>query len=641
MAAEVLRIKQSYSNIKEQCQYCNGVTGARLDVVIDYLNSVGISSLNQVTEKDILSYREYVSHLKWLSESQKKSYINSLEQVVFSYLFETVLSPEMNKYCELILERSVLNKTIGYLLMIGIRNIEDITYHIRECYENYLCRTISTSSVYRYLKALDVLKLKSIELMCESEYIQRDRFIYKNEKVFLLYYPDYTVAKSFYYIQDKSELLFDFSLEVSTVLKHQVFDMLKYVLETNINRKDRRERFIVPLGLLFKFSVKYGIKDLEQLLDTDIALFKDYLRNKGINKIDIYSQIIDNTRHFLFDNAKVINWDATVWYMDRLKINEVRINPAREIVRFNFGCINNLFNRQCLQKYMKYCIGLTDMSLQTIRCIFYEIIEFLRFCDLKDINLYELTTDDIEEYVDTLEEKNIISETFNSKIYSMELFLNYMTIKHVIPDKELCASVYYKKIIPSHKDRSLSSEIQNEVLEALKQLPYEMRLIFLNSSQAGIRISEACVLKGDSYYFDGEDAWMRVYQGKLKKEKQINIPEALYLLMKDYIKKNHIGPSEYIFKNKRGKAYDSGRFTKDFKKQLKEVGINDYNYRSHDYRHCVATELYDANVPLEVIRDYLGHDETEMTRRYVDHMQTRADEANKEYFNMNKILEKK
>jgi len=638
MAATILRIAQPKSYIEEQCTYCKGVTGVRLSVVKEYLRSIKIDSLDVVDEEILLDYRGYIESLNELSENQSKYYKNSLEQVVFSYLIATYNKPIISE-CELINECAIRNKTLGYLIIHGINSSEDITYSLREQYEFYLQKTISNSSLDKYLKSMDVLKLASIRKQCEENYLLRDKFLYKNEKVFLLYHPVYTVAESFYYIQNKMELVFDFSLDVSEVLKQQIFNMLKNVLETNTDRHDRRERFIVPLGLLYRFSVEHGVKDLEQLIDKDIKLFKDYLRSFGIQKIDIYSQIIDNIRKFLFVNSKQINWSANVWYLDRFNIKEERLNPAREILKINFGRINNAFNRDSAKKYIKYLLGPSaNISIQTLRCRLYDIIDFLEFLDERNLSLLELDIEDIEGYSKTLEEKDILPETFNTRMYSIEAFLNYLVVKKILQEIHPREGIYYKKVFPRHYDRRLSMDTQYKVLKTLKQMPLGWRLIFLCASQPGIRISEACCLKGDSFSFDGDDAWLRMYQGKLKKEKMIPIPKALFYLMNDYIRKSGITASDYIFKNKKGGAYDAGTFTKNFKKKLKEVGVTDYNYKSHDFRHCVATELYESNVPLEVIRDYLGHDETEMTKRYIDDMQSKADKENDRYFKNIKLI---
>lgn len=60
--------------------------------------------------------------------------------------------------------------------------------------------------------------------------------------------------------------------------------------------------------------------------------------------------------------------------------------------------------------------------------------------------------------------------------------------------------------------------------------------MYLHLWSIGLRISEVCTLKGDAYYIQGRDAWIQVYQIKMKSYKRIPIPDALYKLMKEYLK---------------------------------------------------------------------------------------------------------
>ena len=75
--------------------------------------------------------------------------------------------------------------------------------------------------------------------------------------------------------------------------------------------------------------------------------------------------------------------------------------------------------------------------------------------------------------------------------------------------------------------------------------------MFLHLWCLGLRASEVCTLKGNAYYQQGEDYWIQVYQVKMKNYKRIPIPQALYQIMKVYLKKHEIQPEEFIFKNSR------------------------------------------------------------------------------------------
>lgn len=99
--------------------------------------------------------------------------------------------------------------------------------------------------------------------------------------------------------------------------------------------------------------------------------------------------------------------------------------------------------------------------------------------------------------------------------------------------------------------------------------------------------------------------------------------------MQVYLKKHSIEADSYVFQNKKGGAYQSMTFRSQMIRCCRELGIQDveYLFRSHDYRHGVATRFYDSGVSIQGVRDYLGHAYEEMTRQYIDYMPERLDRA--------------
>jgi integrase len=193
---------------------------------------------------------------------------------------------------------------------------------------------------------------------------------------------------------------------------------------------------------------------------------------------------------------------------------------------------------------------------------------------------------------------------------------------------------YLQKEVKLHHDRSVAEEVSLEIIQKLDRFPEHLRLMFLHLWCVGLRISEVCSLKGNTYYRQGEDAWMQVYQVKMRTYKRIPIPDTLFELMQVYIKKYEIGPDEYLFRNRKGGAFSYGTFRWQMVKFCNENQIEngEYIFKSHDYRHTVATMFYDNDVSIQSIRDYLGHNYEEMTQQYIDYMPRKIAEANDSYF---------
>lgn len=528
--------------------------------------------------------------------------------------------------------RAVRNKVLLYLMEHGIQDCKQIDYDVRSDYKESL-KGSGCRKLHEYIKAMDVLKLEAIRKENISNPLKPKALKYSGEKLFLLYHPDYEVAKTFYYIRDKEELLFDFSLKGSEIVKRQIFKMLTYVLEEKKDWHDRRERFLIPLKRLYIFCNENAVEDIELLTAEQIEAFRLSMEGKVGTKTDTYMQIIYNITKYLFITAKNTNWDANIWYLERFSFNDGRVNPAREIERITFNQISD-DNRALLKDYMKYQIGIAQRtSLQTIRCQYYDIVIFLKYCDAEKWSLTEVDAERMEKYISSVDAEDIQAESYNHRIISVARLFDYMKSKKLVEREPLQFDYYLKTVRVKHNDRTVSIENQKQVLKKLKHLPLYLRLMFLNLWCEGIRVCELCVIKAGMYRWDGQDAWLKLYQNKMKKEKCIPIPVELYKIMKKYIEDTGIKADEYVFQNKKGGAYDAGTFTKQMKRELKKAGLIEYDFKAHDFRHTIGTSLNkDYNVSIEAIREFLGHNSSDMTKQYIDFVPEMLDSANENYF---------
>lgn len=615
-----------------QLEACSNVQGRQRAAVREFLLQQGIYSVEDITDEDKADFREYLKLKDGYSEVQKAKYASSLETIQLSYyapLYEDFLKElEDGKKPD-----AIIRKTETYLLSHGITSTEEITYEVRKAYEQYLRASIKEGKVREYVKSLDVMKLAAIRRECEKAPFKERKLRYTGGKIFLLYHPDYELATTFYYVRDKEELLFDFSLPAKDEVKYQIFFMLNYVLENEKDWKQRRERFIVPLKLLYEFCIEQGIEDLERLEEMEINLFREKLKSLEVDKDDIYIQIVDNIRKFLFLRAKKTNWEANVWYMERFNLQSDRMNPANPVVRIPFMQVHDKENRRYFQLYLQYMIGVTSLSISNIRFQYYNVSEFLEYSDTKGLSVLLLTAKDMDDFFKYVD-RDIQPETYNNKVADIYKFFRFMVVKGFKKNVPYKMEYYLKNVVPTHHDRALPEEVISKMLTNLHLFPENLRLMYLHLWCLGLRINEVCTIKGDAYYEANGDTWIRLYQNKMKAEKTVPIPATLYELMKAYIQKMHIAPDAYVFQNKNGGAFKTGTFTKQMIAKCKELGIScgDYIFRSHDYRHTVSTALYGQGSSLQAIRDFLGHKSEEMTKQYVDYLPEMIDQANEEYF---------
>lgn len=620
--------------LDQELDACGRVTGKKRDVVRAYLIQEEVFSIRDVTDEINLNFREYVHQQTFMTLNQKKKCEPALDMVLFDFY-----ERENKEFiCELEdgnPATPLTRRAEAYILSHGIRSAEEITYDVREGYQQYLLRSIAPYNVPEYVKVLDNMKLAAIRR--NGEHPLRDRRLkYDGGKVFLPYHPDYKIAKSFYYIQDKEELLFDFTLPGSELAKRQVFLMLNHVLETEHDWKMRRERFLVPLRHLYLFCMEQQIADIEQLEKSSIRQFYERLESLEVDKADDYYQIVDNIRKFLFFQAKKINWEANVWYLEKMHILNGRMNPANPTASFAFYPVEDKENRRVFQHYMKYLIGISRLAVNTIKVRYYAIRQFLEYCDEKQLSVRTVSPEDMDCYFKWVD-RDIQAATFNDKLDGITGFFQFMVVKDMRLEMPFVKAYYVKHEILTHHDRSVPQETINAILSNLYQFPEPIRLMYLHLWCLGLRVSEVCILKGDAYFVQNGDAWIRVHQNKMRAEKVIPIPTMLYKAMTSWIEKNKISADKYVFQNTTGGAYREITFRHQMIRMCEKLDIDcgEYVFRAHDYRHTVSTSMYQKNISLPTIRDYLGHQSEDMTKQYIDYLPKKIDLANQRYF-MNK-----
>ena len=77
-------------------------------------------------------------------------------------------------------------------------------------------------------------------------------------------------------------------------------------------------------------------------------------------------------------------------------------------------------------------------------------------------------------------------------------------------------------------------------------------------------------------------------------------------------------PNDWVFANRFGKRYTSASICKEIRGTFKRAGVWKKNRQTlHAIRHTVATEMLGNGVDINVVRDWLGHQEISTTAMYL------------------------
>lgn len=530
-------------------------------------------------------------------------------------------------------EKSKLKK---FFLKREVQSLADMDYPLRREFEHELKEVQHIKQAERYLLGYDRVKQYSIRQQMQTLAGRRQcQWKLEDKVLFIPYHSDQTLAMEFDSVRNRENMVWDFSLPCSKILKGQIFTTLNVMLEQFKDMRKREHR-LSGLHYLYHFCAGAGIEDIEKMEPEQAEAFEAYL-DRNTNSRSRKMQLLPSLnfcRRTVFLQGENIHWEANIWYLERMKLPDHRINPSGSFSSVSFMEITAEGNRRYVQEFMKYQIGVTGQSLSTIVTKFGSIKNFLVWLSERGLDASGCTEGQIDQYLQEMQEREIIAKTFNEYVTGLSQFYRFMAVRGYVERMPFHPEYYLKKIVRPHNDRSVPEETCTEMLGRLHLLPEHLRCMYLHLWCLGLRISEVCTLKGDAYERKDGDTWIKVYQTKMKTYKRVPIAEGLYKIMQVYIRRNRIGPDDYLFRNRNGVAYRTGTFRQQMKKFCEEQGIDggEYLFKSHDYRHTVATFFYDNGASLQSVRDYLGHSYQEMTERYIDYMPKKIAKENDEYF---------
>ena len=145
------------------------------------------------------------------------------------------------------------------------------------------------------------------------------------------------------------------------------------------------------------------------------------------------SDLLRACQEYIFCHAKNIAWDSTVWFMERLYLEEYRVNPSSPVKTISFMNIEKKDDRELVQEYMKYCLGITHLALHVIQKEFYKLQSFVIWLeDTTEISLKQVSENEIKEYFQIIDYKE--ASYFNDIIIAIYQFYEYLQTKNIIKE---------------------------------------------------------------------------------------------------------------------------------------------------------------------------------------------------------------
>lgn len=285
----------------------------------------------------------------------------------------------------------------------------------------------------------------------------------------------------------------------------------------------------------------------------------------------------------------------------------------------SFFCYNIIGdNMNNLDKYIDYLLYEKAYSKHTILNYKDDILEYLDFLKLEELEYENIVYEDLRYYLVYLKDnKKNSNSSIDRKISALRGFYKYLVNLKILEVNpfDIVSGPKKEKKLPRYFEYNELEELFNSV-DISSVIGRRDRLILELLYATGVRVSEMVEIKVSD--IDISNRNINII-GKGNKERIVKFGEYCLDAINDYLdnsyNKLNINNINYLFLNSRGsKLTDRGvRYILD--NLIKETGLNK-KISPHMLRHSFATHLLNNGADLLTVQKLLGHESIKATQVY-------------------------
>ena len=289
----------------------------------------------------------------------------------------------------------------------------------------------------------------------------------------------------------------------------------------------------------------------------------------------------------------------------------------------------NVPGREYLESYMLHKWRMNHKP-STLKGSSGALSSFLIFYAARGKRLENIVLDDIEAFVEHLQDKGFKITTVRLRLDQLIAFLRFLIEQDIIDGRILRRKIKLK--VPDFLPRAIAPGDVRKLLGAIKDI--RDRALILVLLRTGMRIGE--VLRLTLRDLDVRERKIHIYEGEKNcMGRVVYLSNDALVALKLWIRKRNPKKEYLFYGNKASLCYTAARNI--FNRYLMETRLQNKGYTIHSLRHTFASELLNAGMRLEYLQVLLGHRDIEVTRRYA-RLTDKSREA--EYFRAMEIIEK-
>ena len=248
---------------------------------------------------------------------------------------------------------------------------------------------------------------------------------------------------------------------------------------------------------------------------------------------------------------------------------------------------------------------------KTMESSFTSIMLFLRFYEASGkSDIKGVARSDLEAFIEHEQDRKMHISTVRTRMACIIAFLHFLMEQDVLPLSLLKRRITLK--LPETLPRAMNPHDVKRLLSAIDHT--RDRALILLLVRTGIRIGEALGLTMRDV--DLKERKVHLMEGEKNNMGRVVYlsDDAAFTLKRWFTRRDPEKVFIFYGKGDGPMCYSTARCR--FVHYLSEAGLQGKGYTVHSLRHTMASELLNAGMHLDCLRQLLGHQDIEVTRRY-------------------------
>lgn len=203
--------------------------------------------------------------------------------------------------------------------------------------------------------------------------------------------------------------------------------MSRIIANTSMSKAYRNVR-LKSLKLLYDSCVQLNITDIGLLeMEQVETILKNFPETSQ-------RSILGECRRDAFMQQEQIQWEANVWYLERLHLGKHRIDESKSLISISFMEVKEIQNREILQAYMKYELGITGQAVSTIVRRFVCIRNFIELLEQEKILAIHATVAEVKSMQTACENGEYRQRDLMKEFSVSVIFINSWKLNSILQE---------------------------------------------------------------------------------------------------------------------------------------------------------------------------------------------------------------